>query len=589
MADARYIQVILPLKLEWEPYYRLPEGVDVQVGDRVRVRFAGAFYVACVSENNAIPSLDVKRILPIESREDGLPSISAEEIRFWRAIASYYLCTLGEVYKAAYPSVHQHKSRLAIPPSEPPKESIPLTEAQQKVVDAIKNAFADKKTVLLNGAAGRADIELSLALETLAKGQSVLLMIPEAQPDLEKRIRKIYPSLLVYHSGVSAAKKKQVAEKLRTGDPCLVLGTRVSLFLPYHKLGLIIVDAEHDSYYKQDAPAPRYHARESAIMLAGVHGANVLLASPTPSLESIYNAQCGRFVEIKMDSEESGEEGFSPEHRPSFGGGEKSSSSRQELEIINIAAETKKKGMAGLFSLKLLAAMRETLQEGKEILLLGSRRIYEQGKRMEDEVLEYFPEARIANLDLGQPDDAYDIYLGSVLGTKSFRTERLGLVAIISSDGILSRQDFRADEKAFQVLSQYRNLSPRFVVQTREAGHPVFRLMARDVNPVEQMLAERSIAVYPPYSRLVRLQLKDTNENRLAMMSRDLAAIVANIGVRFEGPYTPAQDAESREIRVILPRDRELVKRKAAMAQAITAFEQDRKYNGHIVIDVDPV
>lgn len=568
MADARYIQVILPLKLEWEPYYRLPEGIDVQVGDRVRVRFAGAFYVACVSENNAIPSLDVKRILPVEAKEEGLPPISAEEIRFWRAVASYYLCTIGEVYKAAYPSVHQHKSRLAIPPSEPPKESIPLTEAQQKRADAIKKAFADKKTVLMSGAVGQADIELSLALETLAKGQSVLLLIPEARPELEKRIKKIYPSLLVYHSGVSAARKKQVAEKLRTGDPCLVLGTRVSLFLPYHKLGLVIVDDEHDSFYKQDAPAPRYHARESAIMLAGVHGANVLLASATPSLESIYNAQCGRFVEVKS-------------------GGEKSSSPR--MELINIAAEIRKNGMAGLFSLKLLAAMRETLQEGKEILLLGSRRIYEQGKRMEDEVLEYFPEARIANLDLGQPDDEYEIYLGSILGTKSFRTGKLGLVAIISYDGILSRQDFRADEKAFQVLSQYRNLSPRFVVQTREAGHPVFRLMAKDVNPVEQMLTERSIAGYPPYSRLVRLQLKDTNANRLSMMSRDLAAIVANIGVRFEGPYTPAQDAESREIRVILPRDRELVKRKAAMAQAITAFEQDRKYSGHIVIDVDPV
>jgi primosomal protein N' len=568
MADARYIQVILPLKLEWEPYYRLPEGIDVQVGDRVRVRFAGAFYVACVSENNAIPSLDVKRILPVEAKEEGLPPISAEEIRFWRAVASYYLCNIGEVYKAAYPSVHQHKSRLAIPPSEPPKESIPLTEAQQKRADAIKKAFADKKTVLMSGAVGQADIELSLALETLAKGQSVLLLIPEARPELEKRIKKICPSLLVYHSGVSAARKKQVAEKLRTGDPCLVLGTRVSLFLPYHKLGLVIVDDEHDSFYKQDAPAPRYHARESAIMLACVHDANVLLASATPSLESIYNAQCGRFAEVKS-------------------GGEKSSSPR--IELINIAAEIRKNGMAGLFSLKLLAAMREALQEGKEILLLGSRRIYEQGKRMEDEVLEYFPEARIANLDLGQPDDEYEIYLGSILGTKSFRTGKLGLVAIISYDGILSRQDFRADEKAFQVLSQYRNLSPRFVVQTREAGHPVFRLMAKDVNPVEQMLTERSIAGYPPYSRLVRLQLKDTNANRLSMMSRDLAAIVANIGVRFEGPYTPVQDAESREIRVILPRDRELVKRKAAMAQAITAFEQDRKYSGHIVIDVDPV
>ena len=374
------------------------------------------------------------------------------------------------------------------------------------------------------------------------------------------------PSLLVYHSGLGPAKRKQVAEKLRTGEPCLVLGTRSALFLPHHSLGLIIVDQEHDPAYKQDAPAPRYHARESAIMLAAVHGARVLLCSATPSLESIYNASCGRFIQFNL------KEFFAAKQST-------------QTEIINIAAEARKRGMAGSFSLKLLSAMRSSLDAGERILLLGPRRSYAQGRKLEDDVLEFFPNARIAILDMGPADGEYDIYIGTAHSAKAFQCKKLGLIAVVGMDGILSRQDFRADEHAIQLLEHYRSRCRHFIVQTREPGHPVFAQLNGGEIPVTHLLQERAVVAYPPYTRLVSLQIRDSNPKRLKWMSQELARQLQSIGGRLEGPF----GEETQEIRILLPRDKALVQRKAAIGKTVTAFEQARKYVGHIVIDVDPV
>lgn len=556
MAKERYIQVILPLKLEWEPFYRLPEGMQVEEGARVRVIFANAFYTACVSRVDVTPQMNPERILPIEAVEEGLPPISAREIEFWRKMAAYYLCTLGEVYKVAYPSIYNQKSRLKLPETALP-EVPALREEEQKVLDALRG---QSKTVLLSGANTR-NILLQRAREVLEKGQSVLMLVPETG-------HEEIPGALQYYSQLTPGKKKAVAEKVRSGEPCMVVGTRSALFLPFQKLGLVIVEREHDPSYKQDAPAPRYNARESAIILSGIHGAQVILTSPTPSLESLYNARCGRFVPVEAPSVA----------HPTL-----------PVEIINIGAEYRKNGMAGAFSLKLLAAMKATLEEGREVLLLAPRRVYEQGRRVEDNVLDYFPEARIANLDLGPADDEYDIYIASTASTRGFSCRRLGMVALVSWDGMLARQDFRADERAFQLLEQFRAMCPRLVIQTREPSHPVFQLIARGENPVEQMLQERQVAAYPPFTRMIKVQVKDVVESRLMKMTRELAAALSETGIRAEGPLTPGQDLPIREIRLLLPRDKTLTEKKAALGKTVAAFEQSRKYTGHIVIDVDPV
>ena len=569
MDALRFIQVILPLKLDWEPYYRLPEGLDVQVGSRVRVLFANAFYVGCVSAVDVHPELDTRRILPVEALEDGLPDVTPEEIRFWREIAGYYLCSVGEVYKSAYPSVSNHRSRLAIPPSEPQKGEFFLSSAQKEADAAIRAAFQARKTVLLSGADTQelTDMEIYLALETIRQGKSVLLLVPEMGL-VEKQAAVFYPSAMAYHSGLTAGKRKLVAEKLRTGEPCLVVGTRMSLFLPFHQLGLVMVHAEHDSFLKQDAPAPRYHARESAIMLAGVHGANVMLTSPTPSLESIYNAQCGRFTAVHLN-ESSGQK------------------KDTQIEIIDTAAEWRKRGMAGSFSLKLLARIKETLEAGGSVLLLGPRRSYTQGRKMEDEALEYFPEARIGIMDPTPLDGDYDIYIGTLTTTRPLLCNKLKLVALVIGDSLLARQDFRADERAIQVLDMFRSRCDRFVIQTREPAHPVFTHLGDA--PVEAMLQERRIAGYPPFTRMVKVAIHDKSEARLKLMTRNLAERLGSIGLKMEGPYTPSMEPMAREMRILLPRDKSLVQKKAAMAEAITAFEQDYKYSSHIVIDVDPV
>ena len=572
MAGTCYIQVVLPLKLEWEPYYKVPEGLEVRIGDRVRVIFANAFYVAAVSAVDVVPTLDPARIVPIEALEKDLPAITPQEIAFWRVVADYYLCAVGEVYKAAYPQMKHHKSRLTLPAWEKPEADRTLTQGQEKAADAIRTSFNAGKTVLLKGGSAKLDIYLKLALETLRAGKSVLYLLPEIafSSQLVGAVQEVVPSALLYHSGVTAGKRKLVAEVLRKGEPNLVLGTRSALFLPHGNLGLIIVDDEHDPSYKQDAPAPRYHARESAIMLAQIHGASVLLGSATPSLESVYNAECGRFVRVDLK-----------ENCRKF---------QSQLDIINTSAEYRKKGMAGSFSLKLLEQIQQTLKEGEQVLLVGPRRIYAGGQRMEEEVLEFCPQARIARLDGTLEDQAetvrafaegeFDILLGNNMTTRGFESEKLGLVALIAADGILSRQDFRADERSLQVLEQFRGRCRRLVIQTREPNHPVFTCLKEGGDTAERMLEERRVAGYPPITRLVKLLLRDPNEKRLQTMSRELCKDLAPLGVPVEGsPY---------EIRILLPRDKALTSRKKVIGQTVDAFEKKNKYLHHIIIDVDP-
>lgn len=580
MTAVSFIQVILPLRLEWEPYYKVPRQMNVQVGDRVRVIFANAFYVGTVSEVNVTPTLDPDRILPVEALVEDLPVVSAEEIRFWRELASYYLCTVGEVYKAAYPRMALHKSRLPLPVTKEPGAAPAVEEACQ---NAIQDGLQEGKPVLICGES-RINYYLREALNTWKEGKNTLMLVPEValSSQMEEQIRKVFPSLLVYNSHLTPGKRKAVAEKLRSGEPYLLLGTRSALLLPHRNLGLVIVDEEHDPSFKQDSPAPRYHARESAIMLA--HGGKVMLGSATPSLESVYNAQCGRFIRVDL------KDNFTP-------------GATSEVEIIDTVAEARKKGMTGSFSLKLLAHFKEALDAGEQVMVLGPRRSYPEGKKLEAEVLDIFPEARLGSLNEGTPEEQletlfsfakgeFDILVGNNLSTKVIESHKLGLVAIVAADGILSRQDFRADERAVQVLRQQKGHCARFVIQTREPHHPVFEAIRKGEDATERILEERRQFSYPPFSRLVKVQIKDKFEKRLGLMTHDLVKELGEISP-VTGPYAPSwwpvPSEKVQEMLLLLPRNRELGLRKQAIKRCVGAFEQSRKYPGHITIDVDPV
>lgn len=808
MTGRIFIQVILPLRLEWEPFYyqeiELSESAgdasglfpvtstgsvterdkeQVRVGDRVRVNFAGKEYVGVVSMADAGKQAEemgiVDKVKPILGMAEGLEPVTKEEIELWRQIAEYYLCTVGEVYKAAYPAqkvekevvqarqealkvereeknrtkiadkikrleeraekkaelaakarksesrerylaekdmlegeigllvreltsmvgelcrttgsvtgygdsvtYHQDEEPIGgsiIETSEGTEKEISLSAAQEEAYSKIKEIFAKGKPALLHGVtgSGKTEIYLKLAQETLAMGKNVLYLVPEIalSRQLEDRISETFPELLVFHSGETMSRKREVATVLRhAGEPAegkgyVVLGTRSAIFLPHKNLGLVIVDEEHDTSYKQDSPAPRYNGRETAIMMAKIFGANVILGSATPSLESLYNCSVGRYGLVTLNKR------FYD-------------AADSDIEIIDTIAERRKNGMIGNFSRKLIEHIGKCLGEQRQVLILRERRAYSPivqcqecgdipkcrccnvslslhrradgserlvchycgkvyeytGKcpkcggnlkplgsgtqKIEEETANIFPNARIARLDSDTAQSRkyetdtirkfsngeIDILIGTRMVAKGFDFSGLSLVAVLQADSILGQEDYRADERGLQLLEQFRGRCGRrgekglFVIQTSQPEHPVYQSIDGKLDEngtMARFLGERKLFGYPPYSRVIGVVIKDYNQARVDLLSRDLGeylrgALAVKVsfapgvqnGPNVIGPYSPAIDKISnqniRQIRVLLPKDCSLARNKETLAAAVERFEKEKKYSGHIALDVDP-
>ena len=808
MTGRIFIQVILPLRLEWEPFYyqeiELSESAgdasglfpvtstgsvterdkeQVRVGGRVRVNFAGKEYVGVVSMADAGKQAEemgiVDKVKPILGMAEGLEPVTKEEIELWRQIAEYYLCTVGEVYKAAYPAqkvekevvqarqealkvereeknrtkiadkikrleeraekkaelaakarksesrerylaekemlegeigllvreltstvgelcrttgsvtgygdsvtYHQDEEPIGgsiIETSEGTEKEISLSAAQEEAYSKIKEIFAKGKPALLHGVtgSGKTEIYLKLAQETLVMGKNVLYLVPEIalSRQLEDRISETFPELLVFHSGETMSRKREVATVLRhAGEPAegkgyVVLGTRSAIFLPHKKLGLVIVDEEHDTSYKQDSPAPRYNGRETAIMMAKIFGANVILGSATPSLESLYNCSVGRYGLVTLNKR------FYD-------------AADSDIEIIDTIAERRKNGMIGNFSRKLIEHIGKCLGEHRQVLILRERRAYSPivqcqecgdipkcrccnvslslhrradgserlvchycgrvyeytGKchkcggelkplgsgtqKIEEEASKLFPNARIARLDSDTAQSRkyetdtirkfsngeIDILIGTRMVAKGFDFSGLSLVAVLQADSILGQEDYRADERGLQLLEQFRGRCGRrgekglFVIQTSQPEHPVYQSIDGKLDEngtMARFLGERKLFGYPPYSRVIGVVIKDYNQARVDLLSRDLGeylrgALAVKVsfapgvqnGPNVIGPYSPAIDKISnqniRQIRVLLPKDRSLARNKETLAAAVERFEKEKKYSGHIALDVDP-
>lgn len=752
MNEVLYISVILPLRLEWEPCYAVPQGSKIEVGDRVRVRFGAKDYVGVVSAVGITPDIDPKRILPVTYIESDLEKIYQEEIKLWRYIAEYYMCSIGEVYKAAYPALKitleearaaalksarerrekilrsmegrvakieerlgkkeeqlktakdGTKKKLALEESgekirkelETAKAALEaaragkaalagegsdmngnanvqgtrltLSQAQEKAYSEVKAGFSAGKPVMLHGVtgSGKTEIYIRLAQEAISNGQNVLYLVPEIalSRQLEDRLEEHFGErLLVFHSGITAAVRRNTAECIRNSkDGYITLGTRSALFLPHHDIGLIIVDEEHDSSYKQDSPAPRYNGRDTALMLSQIQGSDIILGSATPSLEEAYNCGCGKHVLVELKERYHGSED-------------------SDIEIIDTKAERRKRGMAGSFSRKLIEHIKKTLAEGGQVMILRSRRawapalqceecgelakcphcnvsmsLHKSGdmichycghrmrhsgtcqkcngalkplgagtQKIEEEAAALFPEARVARLDSDTAQNKgyetktikafakgeIDILVGTQILTKGFDFSRLSLVAVIAADTLLGLQDFRADEKALQLLEQFRGRCGRrgskglFVIQTSQPEHPIYqKLINKEANPQNNtLLLERKTFNFPPYSRIIEITIRDRYEDRAERMARSLADIlkkhfgmrpgaIALPGSPVTGPYAPAvgkvADQHIRCIRISLRKDRQLKAGKQAVADIVRKFENDGKYADHIVIDVDP-
>lgn len=746
MLKSCYISVILPLKLEWEPAYALPDGITpemVKVGDRVKVIFANREYSGVISTVGIKPDTAHERIKPVLSFERDLESIHPKEIELWRSVADYYLCSIGEVYKAAYPygKINLEEARAAarskvqirrekllesirrklqtlegrlarkeelfakarkestkegyaqdiesikseitrvqktledisllnnaedgeMPGNDHPE--ISLTDAQAVAYYGTKKSFSEGKPVLLHGVtgSGKTEIYTKLALEALESGKNVLYLVPEIalSRQLEDRLYTYFGErMLVFHSGESAASKRNVAEAVRNSENgYIVLGTRSSLFLPHHDLGLIIVDEEHDSSYKQDSPAPRYNGRDTALMLKQIHGCNIILGSATPSLEEIYNCMTGKHSLIEL--------------KERFHG-----SGSSDIEIIDTKAERRKNGMVGNFSRKLIGHINTTLGKGGQIIILRSRRSWapvlqcgtcgeivrcphcnvsmschknglmvchycghtEQYKgrcdkcggalvslgagtqKIEDEARSLFPEARIARLDSDTAQSRQyeknvirdfesgkiDILIGTQIVTKGFDFSRLSLVAVIAADSLLGMQDFRADEKALQLLEQFRGRCGRreergmFIIQTSQPEHPVYQsILNNEVSDFNtSLLFERKDFMFPPFTRIIEITIRDTYEDRADRMARklgnDLRKSMTPAGSSImedpvTGPYVPAIDKIAdrfiRTIRISLKKDKRLTEMKKTIMRIIRDFEKSQKYDSHITVNVDP-
>lgn len=467
MGDKEYIKVLLPVNLDWMPTYSLPSGMKVGKGDRVRVKFARKDYIGVVYGYDDSPQLCKGNIIPIDGLA-GVPPVTTEEFELWEFVSRYYLCPLGDVSRVASPACvlgkmpdSTAKKILGAPSSELPKPR--LSDVHKQAVREILEAFDCKKNVLLCAGKSREKIYSELSRRCLERGKDVLVLRPVIEkPDNE--IPAVY-----YCSSMSLAQKRNAVFRIRNGGPVLCIGESAAVLLPFVNLGLVIVDDEFSTDYKQTFHPPFFNARDLAFVLARIWNSDLLLCAETPSLESLYNCAALRL------------------HKVSVKEGQDSESASENCEIIDISKEKSKNGMIGNFSRIALSRMTETLQKSGRILLLQP---WKDTSDIEIEARKHFSAAMssINSLPLWMAN-------AKELGKYS-------LVILLNVDYLLSRQDFRADEYAFRQLERLKKNCRNLLVQTGESSHYIFD----NAKALDTMMAQRKDFSLPPFSREVRIK-----------------------------------------------------------------------------------
>lgn len=692
---SNFVDVILPLPLPGTFTYSIPEELKGKIipGCRVVVPFGKKVtYTALVSSLHNNPNNNYE-IRPIRELLDEAPIVLNEQIKLWDWIAKYYMCSLGEIYKAAIPQglkgefkprteqrvrltarcndekginlILQSLSRAprqkrllatylqaTTPFNENPKEISKhklleeaqvsqniykelqdkgifesyeveigrlarendkvapqniLNDAQKKAFEQIKDSFKQKNVTLLHGvtSAGKTEIYIHLITEALERGEQVLFMLPEIAltKQITERLRRVFGNKIgVYHSKFSDAERVEIWKKQLSDEPYeIILGVRSSLFLPFKKLGLIVVDEEHENSYKQQDPAPRYNARNAAIVLASLYGAKTLLGTATPSIDSYYNATTGKYALVNLTTR----------HREV---------KLPHIEVIDMAEYSRKKQTVGTFSDPLVEAMSNALKEKKQIILFQNRRGYapqmecktcgwvprckhcdvsltlhknsnklvchycgytipapvhcpncEEKKfmtlgygteKIEDDLQNLFPEARIERMDLDTTHTrtAYekiiedfqqgktDILIGTQMVSKGLDFDNVAVVGIINADTLLNYPDFRATERAFQLMAQVAGRAGRkngqgtVFLQTRMSDAAVIPQIVKNdyASFYNQQLSERMLFHYPPFYRLVYIYMKHRDVHVLEEFSDIIAKRMRDIfDNRILGPDLP--------------------------------------------------
>lgn len=469
----------------------------------------------------------------------------------------------------------------------------PLTDQQQRAVHEIHAGFEKKKVCLLHGvtSSGKTEVYIHLIREQLAQGKQVLYLVPEIAltTQLTNRLQKVFGNQLgVYHSRFSDNERVEIYKDLLTStEPKVILSARSGVFLPFSRLGLIIVDEEHDSSYKQQDPAPRYHARSVAVMMAKACDASVLLGTATPAIETYHNAQTGKYELIEMSERYAG-------------------MSLPHITLIDLKRQYHRKEMYDHFSDPLVERIQEQLALGKQIIIFQNRRGYAPyigcrkcgyvpkccncdvsltyhkhthslvchycgytitapnccpscgsewrdfgagTEKIEDEVSSLFPTARVVRMDLDTTRNKnshqhiinafarheVDILIGTQMVTKGLHFDDVSLVAVLNSDSMMQMPDFRSTERAYDMLEQVAGRAGRtgsqgeVIIQTFQPDNALYTYLERHEYRAfyESQIKERKTFRFPPFYRLIVLTLKHRDYSRLDTCAREL-----NIGLK---------------------------------------------------------
>ena len=539
----------------------------------------------------------------------------------------------------------------------------PLSEAQQDAYNQILLKMMNKNVVLLHGvtSSGKTEIYIHLIRKAIEEHKQVLYLLPEIALTVQimERLHKVFGDRLgIFHSKYSDAERVEIWQKQLSGHPYdVILGARSAVFLPFQKLGLVIIDEEHENSFKQQDPAPRYHARSAAIVLASMYPeAKVLLGTATPSMESYYNAQQGKYGLVELKTR------FKDIQLP-------------EIQVVDVKDLRHRKMMTGAYSPQLLAAVREALKNGEQAILFQNRRgfapmieckvcgwvpkckncdvsltlhksinlltchycgftypvptvcpncgsteLMGRGigtERIEDQIAEIFPEARIARMDLDttRTRNAYErlisdfssgktnLLIGTQMISKGLDFDKVRVVGILNADSMLNYPDFRAYEHAFMMLSQVSGRAGRrgdrglVILQTKSADLPVIRQVVDNdfAGFAHDLLEERRMFHYPPYWRLVYVFLRHRDEHTVESAAIEMASrLRQSFADRVLGPDKPSvarvKTENIRKIVLKLENGIDLNLARRLMREAREGLLSDKRYAAmNVYFDVDPL
>lgn len=507
-------------------------------------------------------------------------------------------------------------------PVAAPDHSLPvLSEAQSEALHSIHQTLLSRATCLLHGvtASGKTEIYIHLIDYVMRRGDQVLFLVPEIAltTQLTQRLQLVFGDrVVIYHSKFSDSERVEIWRRLlHSNEPCVVVGARSAIFLPFARIGLVIVDEEHEPSYKQFDPSPRYNARDSAIMLASMHGAKTVLGSATPSVETYYKATSGKYGLVSLTRR------YDNVALP-------------EIEVVDMSRERAKSRVIGSFAMTTVENARQSLTAGKQVIFFHNRRGYAPmarckacafipkcdhcdvsltyhrhseslvchycgatypvmkvcpscgepaieiigygTERVEDEVASLFPDSRIMRMDLDttRNKDSYskiisdfsshkaDILVGTQMVTKGLDFADVDIVGVINADKLIHYPDFRAAERAFNMLEQVsgragrRDATGHVFIQTREPDHPVIRYVSKHdyLSFYNEELEERRRYSYPPFTRVINIYLKHRDAGRLAVFANDYASRLRVLfGNRVNGPKEPpVSRIQSLYIRAIM-------------------------------------